>query len=88
MISNFIHYLDIKKKRDLLISISCFDNNIKLWNINNFECIYNFEKVNEGGRLLSACFLNFKNNIYIATSNFDNEWIDNTELIKVFDFNG
>ena len=88
MISNFIYYLDTKNKRDLLISISCFDNNIKLWNINNFECIYNFEKVNEGGRLLSACFLNYKNNIYISTSNFDNEWVDNTELIKVFDFNG
>ena len=88
MISNFIHYLDIKNKRDLIMTISCFDNNIKIWNINNFECLCDIKKVNEGGRLLSACFLNDKGNLYIVTSNFDFEWVDNTELIKIFNFNG
>ena len=87
-ITNFRHCQDTQNERDLILSASAKDNNLKIWNFNTLECIYNFEKVNEGGRLLSACFLNYKNNIYISTSNFDNEWVDNTELIKVFDFNG
>ena len=36
-ITNFRHYLDSYNKRDLIISISLVDNNIKLWNIKNSE---------------------------------------------------
>ena len=38
-ITNFRYYLDKEKKRDLLISISSDDRNLKLWNINNLECL-------------------------------------------------
>ena len=84
-ISNFRHYLDEKNKRDLIISISGGDNNIKLWDINKVLCLFNFANINQNGRLYSACFLNDDNHNYIVTSN---SHLFGTELIKVFDFNG
>ena len=36
-ITNFRHYLEEKNKRDLIMSISCQDNNIKIWNVNKLE---------------------------------------------------
>ena len=85
-ISNFRHILDIINKRDLIISVSADDNNIKLWNIKNFECLYNYENVNNNGYLYSACFLNDNNNNYIITTNC--AWKGISEPIKFFDFNG
>ena len=83
-IQNFRHYQDESEKRDLVLSIS-LDNNIKLWNINNFECLYNYEKVNNSGFLYSACFLNDNNNKYILSCN---DGFTFSESIKVFDFYG
>ena len=34
-ISNFRHYLDNINQRDLILSISCKDNNIKVWDTKN-----------------------------------------------------
>ena len=85
-ITNFKHYLDDNRiRRDLILSISASDNNIRLWNINNFECIVNMKCVYSNGLLFSACFLNDNNQNYIITSN-DNLYY--SEYIKVFDFNG
>ena len=67
--TNFRHYLDVINKRDLILSISAYENNIKLWNINNFECLLNLQNINKGGCLYSACFLNDNNQNYIITSN-------------------
>ena len=83
LITNFRYYPDKINKRDLVISLS-YDNNIKLWNANNWECLSNFEEINKKGYLLSACFLIENNNYYIITSNYS----DNSELLKVFDLNG
>lgn len=82
-ITNFRYYLDKEKKRDLLISISSDDRNLKLWNINNLECLTDLKNVYDEGSLYSGCFLNVNNEIYIATcsSNF-------YQPIKVFDLNG
>ena len=85
-ITNFRHYLDEINNRDLLISISQRDNNIRLWEVNNWECILNIPHANENGILYSACFLNDNNESYIISSNCD--WDENSENIKVFDFNG
>ena len=85
-ISNFRHYLDEVNKRDLIMSISGEDNNIKIWNINNWECILNLTNINKQGVLYSSCFLNQNNNIYIITSNFYIK--GKSESIKIFDFNG
>ena len=55
-ITNYRHYLDNYNKRDLIMSLSLDDNNLKLWNVNNYECLLNIENVNKNGGLLSACF--------------------------------
>ena len=83
-ITNFRHYLDKNNNRDLVISISKENNNIKLWDINNFKCLINFENINKYGELYSACFLNDNNQIYIITSNFNNY---GCESIKIFNLN-
>ena len=81
-ITNFRYYMDYINNRDLIISISSNDNNIKLWNITNFELILNIKKIYDTGYLQSACFLNNNNQNYIITSN------DCLNKIKVFDFKG
>ena len=85
-ITNFKHYLDEINKRDIIMSISNEDNNIKLWNVNNWECILNIQNVNTYGHLYSACFLKDNNNNYIVSSNYSE--VDDCEFIKIFDFNG
>ena len=87
-ISNFRNYKDNINKIDLIISISHFDNNLKLWNINNWQCLYNYKNINENGFLYSACFLRDNNNTYIITSNYYEKLSDNSEAIKVFDLKG
>ena len=82
-ITNLRYFFDINNKRDLFISISCDDNNIKLWNNYNYECLLDIKNINEKGNLYSACFLKDNNQNFIITSN--NGFSD---LIKVFDFKG
>ena len=85
-ITNFKHYYDKNNKRDLIMSISLDDNNIRIWDICNWECILNIQNINSDGYLYSACFLYDKGKIYIVTSNFN--LLNTPELIKIFDFNG
>ena len=82
-ITNFRHYLDKYNKRDLIISISLSDNNLKLWNITAFECLLNLENINKSGRLFSACLLSENNTNYIIASCA----YGNNEPIKIFDMN-
>ena len=84
-ITNFKYYFDNINKRDLLMSISKDDNNIRVWNANNWECLCNLKNINNTGLLYSACLLN-ENQNYIITSNYSTEL--NSESIKVFDFKG
>ena len=87
-ITNIRYFLDKKEKKDLIMSISGENNNIKLWNIKNFECLSNIKNINKGGYLHSACFLYlyYENQNFILTSNCN--WIFNSELIKLYDLNG
>ena len=88
-ITNFRHCLDNNNKRDLVMSISCDDNNIKIWNINNFECILNINNFNSIGKLYSSCFLKEKNDIFIITSNYNYLYYENNcDLIKVLNLKG
>ena len=64
---------------------SSLDNNLKLWRINDWECLLNIENVNKAGNLWSASFLIFNDQIYILTSNYLNQ---NPEKIKVYNLNG
>ena len=83
-ITNFRYYYDNINKRDLMISISADNNNIKLWNIRNFDCLLNIKEANIKGCLYSACFLSYNNEINIVSSNST----FNAEPIKVFDLKG
>ena len=85
-ITNIRHFLDTNNKRDLIISLSDRDNNLKLWDVNNWECIINISHINNAGSLCSACILNENNNIYIITSNCN--IIGASEKIKIFDLEG
>ena len=85
-ITNFRHYLDEINKRDLVMSLSRDDNNIKIWNVTNFECILDIKKVNQFGYLFSACFLKDNSQNYIITSNRSSE--GNSSPIKIFNFHG
>ena len=87
IITNFRHFFDKEEKRDLIMSISADDNNIRLWNINNWECITNITNINNGGVLDSSCFLKENNKNYIITSNYNSE-AGKSEQIKVFNFKG
>ena len=69
---------------DLIMSISLEDNNLKLWNLSNFECFLNLKNVNEKGCMNSASILKDDSNYYIITSNCN--WEDSTGPMKVFDF--
>ena len=85
-ITNLRHYLDKIKEIDYLISASSSTHNIKLWNINTFECLFDLNNFNTNGKITSACFLNENNQNYVLTCNFNlNNLVDS---IKVFDFKG
>mgnify|MGYP002626681632 FL=1 len=86
-ITNFRHFFDKENKRDIIMSISAVDNNIKLWNLKDWNCLLDLKKVNEHGSLFSACFIRdeIENKNFILTSN-DN--YSNSEKIKIYDFKG
>ena len=89
-IGNIRNYLDTDNKRDLILSISIVDNNIKIWNLYNLECIINIENINNKGILKSSCFLydNKNHQIFIASSNFNSGNYQDLEPIKIFDLKG
>ena len=84
-ITNFRHCYNKNMKIDLIMSVSRSDNNLKIWEINYFQCLLNLKNINSDGLLNSATFLNFNNNIYIITCN--RNWT-NPNPIKIFDLKG
>ena len=84
-ITNFSHCYVKKKNIDIIMSVSGDNNNIKLWNITDWNCILNIKNVNQSGFLESACILNFENDNFIISSNWNYETV---EKIKVYDFKG
>ena len=86
-ITNFRYYFDQMGNKDLVISISSEDNNIKLWDVNNLECFINLKSVNKVGWIYSACFFNYNNQNFIITSNDNSNEVE-LELIKIYDFKG
>ena len=87
-IINFKHYYDKKNNRHLIMSISEEDNNLKIWNYSNFKCLCNIVKIMSGGDVLSACFLNYKNNILFIVDNFYVTYASIPEPIKVYNWEG
>lgn len=88
-ISNIRHHLDIVNKRDLFLTISSSDYNIKVWNLNNYECLLNLNNVYSKNYLYSACFLTYNNQNYIITSDCSNFiYSSESDPIQIFDLNG
>jgi WD40 repeat protein len=97
-ITDFQHFSDKKNERDLILSIHCWIYDIKLWDINKLECIYNFKgnyftdefysEFYSDAFLYTACFLNnFDNNYIIIGRSF--LLMSEMEFpIEVYDFNG
>jgi WD40 repeat protein len=91
-ITSFRHFLDPDIRRDIIMSISKKDNNIRLWNANNWESICSIENVNKNDFLYSACFLKDVNDNFIITSNGCNRQyymsMQNFERLKCYNFAG
>ena len=85
-ITYYRHYNDKNIKRDLIISLSSYDNSIKLWNFNNWECLLNLKRIYQRGVLISACFFSYQNENYIISSNLS--FMGNADSINIIDFNG
>ena len=68
-ITGLRYYPDAYNKMNLMLTLSSNYNHIKIWNLGNFQCLLDFEKINESGWINSACFLNDNNQIYFLSSN-------------------
>ena len=81
----FKHYLDKKKKRDLILSMSL--DRVKIWNVNNWKCLSNIEVYKDTLNMYSyiiACLLNDNNKNYILSI----RCLYKNSKIELFDFNG
>ena len=98
-ITNFRHCFCKKEDKDIIMSISGWINNIKLWDGDNYQCLLNLTNIYSIGYLFSATFLIVKNtnqNInnnnsieeeyYLLTSNRNH--LGNSEEIKIYDLKG
>jgi len=85
-ISNFKYCFNTYISKELIMSISFKDTQLKIWRFEDWQCIVDIKNVYSSGYLYSACFLNRQNNYYFVTSN----WIESkfADLIRVYDFNG
>ena len=81
---NFRYIYDSFSKRDLLQTISGEDNNIKLWNIETWECLVDMN-ANRYGIIFSSCFIydDFEKQNYIVSSN-----CTGNNYIQIFDLKG
>ena len=82
-INNFRHIFDKIKRRDLVMTSD--DNNIKVWNVNNWENILHLENIYTGNIFLEACFLNKNNSISIITSSYSKNNCSDNNFIKIYD---
>ena len=89
-IYSFRHILDKKNKRDLFLSVSSKDRNLKVWNLYDFQCLFDIKDIYKYGKMYTACFVNDKDNIYLIPGNYKykirNEY--QKELLKVFNLEG
>ena len=60
-ITNFRHCFCKNEDKDIIMSISGWINNLKLWDGDNYQCILNLTNIYSNGYLFSACFLVIKN---------------------------
>jgi WD40 repeat protein len=84
-ISNLKYCFNSFINKELIMSISFKDSQLKIWRFEDWQCIVDIKNVYSTGYLYSACFLNKKNNYYFVTSNWNESKF--AELIRVYDYN-
>ena len=84
-ISSFYYCINTIIQKELIMSISYKDTNLKIWNFKNWQCIIDIKNVYSHGYLYSAYFLNRQNNFYFVTTNWDEE-SKYADSIKVYDY--
>jgi WD40 repeat protein len=83
-ISNFKYCFNSFINKELIMSISFKDSQLKIWRFEDWQCIIDIKNVYFSGYLYSACFLNKQNHYYFVTSNWKESKF--CELIKVYDY--
>ena len=86
-LNKYSSYSSQKDRINLMLSISERDNNLKVWNISDFQCLHNFENINKQGWINCGCFLNDNVKIYVLSTNSVG-FNKNPEPIKVLDLEG
>ena len=71
--------------KELIMSISYKDRNLKIWDLNNWQCFIDIKNVYTNGYIYSACFLNKQNNYYFITTNWEQTKF--ADSIRVYDYN-
>ena len=66
-ITNIKHYLDTINNKDLILTVSFDENNLKVWNFPKTEAICSIKNVHKTKNLVSACILIDKMTNYIIT---------------------
>ena len=84
-ITNFRHYIDQKNKRDLVLTISCSDRNIKIWDSLHWDCILDLKHLYHEGFIYSSAFLEYCDNIYIVTTNYN--YYNSPGFVEIYDLN-
>ena len=91
-ITNFKYIIDRENNKDIVMSLSKKDNNLKIWNANSWEIIGEIINVNKTNFLYSACFLQNDNDIFIISSNGKNlqsyHTNENFENMKLYTLKG
>lgn len=83
-LDNIKHYEDFKNKRDIVLSFSTIDRNLKIWNINNCSIICEIQFPNKINNqyLYSCCLLKESNQQFSIVLSLSEE------PIQIFDLNG
>ena len=93
-ITDLQHFTDKKNQTDLILSIPCWIYDIKLWDINRLECIYNFKNNDLTDQLFSdastftASFCSNLDNYLIIIGRYIIFETDQEYPIEVYDFKG
>ena len=79
------NFRDYRKNNNIIyiLSISATNNNIKIWNFKNWECIFDLKLNFLIGSIFSSCYLLKDNKDYIIASS-----TNDSQYIRLYDFTG
>ena len=81
-ITNFRHCFCKKDDKDIIMSISGWINNIKLWDGDNYQCLLNLKNIYNIGYLFSASFIVIKDSNYKEIKKNGANNINNINIIE------